>query len=284
MKVNQRLSPSDVSAVVCTRNSIGSVGACLESLRDSGLGEVIVVDASSCDGTREVADSLADVVLTDAGDGLGAARNLGIRRTTKPLILNMGSDNILPAEQLPRMIHCLVQGSFAGVSARTVITGSSFGSHGLNLWREGRFPPGPAKVIGTPSLFIGAVLRDHPYDPTRRYSDDSELCERWARQFGSRFSISDAYVYEIGKTSWKEVRIRAAMYGESDYEVFTHGVRSGWNLRRRVNSVLHPLRVDLVEPLSRLTFTKGLRALPFLSIFVLLRYLSWTRQVVRLSS
>ena len=58
--------PSEVSAVVCTKNSIASVGPCLQSLRNAGTGEIIVVDASSTDGTHALADSLADRVLQDA--------------------------------------------------------------------------------------------------------------------------------------------------------------------------------------------------------------------------
>ena len=92
--------PGDVSAVVCTMNSIASIEPCLQSLKDAGVGEIIVVDASSTDGTRAIADQLADTVLTDPGTGLGNARNVGIAQTSKPLILNMGSDNVLPPDQL----------------------------------------------------------------------------------------------------------------------------------------------------------------------------------------
>ena len=42
------------------------------------MGEIVVVDASSTDGTRQVAEQLADPVLTDDGKGHGNARNIGI--------------------------------------------------------------------------------------------------------------------------------------------------------------------------------------------------------------
>ena len=275
--------PSDVSVVVCTRNSIVSISACLQSLRDAHVGEVIVVDASSSDGTREVANQFADVVLTDHGEGLGAARNLGIGQSTLPFILNMGSDNILPPMQLQRMLHCLRQGSYCGVGARTLIEGRSFGSRGLNLWREGRFIPGTARVIGTPSLFVGDLLRKHPYDSSRKFSDDSELCERWSRELNCNFAISDAFVHEIGKTEWHEIQVRAVMYGVSDYEVFTSGKRAGWNTRRQVLSVLHPLQVDFLGPLLHLSPDKALRAVPFLTAFTLLRYRSWIQHATKRS-
>lgn len=271
------MQPSDVSAVVCTMNSISGIERCLHSLKREGVGELIVVDARSTDGTRELAEELADLVLEDPGTGLGNARNVGIARTTKPLILNMGSDNVMPNGQLQRMIDALERGQYQGVSARTIIEGTDYASMGLNAWRKGRFIPGPASVIGTPTLFDGDLLRANPYDPTRVFSDDSELCERWAAQFGATFAISDAYVTEIGKTSWKEVQIRCCMYGISDEEVFRIGRAQGWSPARQLKSLAHPARADFVRPLAHLPLAEAIAAAPFLGAFTAMRYGFWAR-------
>jgi glycosyltransferase involved in cell wall biosynthesis len=275
------MKPSDVAAVVCTMNSISGVERCLVSLREAGVGEIVVVDAHSSDGTREVAFRLADRVLDDPGTGLGNARNVGIATTRHPLVLNMGSDNVMPSGQLQRMIDTLESAGAQGVSARTVIEGSDYPSRGLNAWRTGRFVPGPAAVIGTPTLFLGDLLRAHPYDATRVFSDDSELCERWTREFGARFMISDAYVTEIGKTSWMEVRTRCRMYGISDEEVFRKGREQGWTPQRQALSLLHPLRADMVTPLTRLPAKEALESAPFLAAFTGLRYWYWGKRALR---
>ena len=73
----------DVSAVVCTLNSIASIESCLSSLASSGVGEVIVVDGGSTDGTLTVAHSHADLVLNDPGKGL--SRSSQHRYTRIPL-------------------------------------------------------------------------------------------------------------------------------------------------------------------------------------------------------
>lgn len=269
----------NVSAVVCTMNSISGIRRCLESLRASGVGQLIVVDAHSTDGTLEVAQEVADVVIQDPGVGLGMARNIGIAQTSGALILNMGSDNILPPGELIKMIDNFSNGDFQGVSAQTHVLGDSYVARGLNVWRSGKFTSGPRPVIGTPTLFDGNLLRANPYDATRRFSDDSELCERWTREFGARFGISEAVCLELGKVSWKEVEIRALMYGESDYEVFTHGRETqGWGLTRSVNSLLHPVKSDLVEPLtSDQNLVEKVIAIPFLTAFIFLRYTGWIR-------
>jgi glycosyltransferase involved in cell wall biosynthesis len=268
-------SPRDVSAVVCTMNSISGIERCLISLREAGVGELIVVDAHSTDGTREIAQRLADRLLDDPGTGLGNARNVGIAQTIKPLILNMGSDNVMPEGQLQRIISFKFLGDFDGVSAQTLIAGSDYLAQGLNSWRKGRFRPGKAAVIGTPSLFTGELLRHHPYDPSRRFSDDSELCERWARELGATFAISDAYVEEIGKTSWSEVVLRCRMYGISDAEVFARGRESGWSIQRKLKSLAHPARVDFIEPITHLSMIDAARSAPFLAVFAGMRYAFW---------
>ena len=274
-------SPSDVSAVVCTMNSISGIERCLISLREAGVGELIVVDAHSSDGTPEVAQRLADRLLDDPGTGLGNARNIGIAQTTKPLILNMGSDNVMPAGQLELMIECLIQGGYQGVSAQTEIEGSDYPSRGLNAWRKGRFRPGSAAVIGTPTLFLGKLLRENPYDSTRRFSDDSELCERWTNQFSARFAISDATVLEVGKTSLSEVIVRCKMYGISDEEIFRHGREAGWGVKRQARSLLHPLRADFVDPVTHLSRNEAVMSAPFLAGFAATRYFYWGKSALK---
>ncbi|MDO8733444.1 MAG: glycosyltransferase family 2 protein [Actinomycetota bacterium] len=274
-------APSDVSAVVCTMNSITSIAQCLASLRAAGVGELIVVDAHSTDGTQEIAESVADQVLSDPGSGLGNARNVGIAQSTRALVLNMGSDNVIAADQLQLMIDDLMKLDVQGVSARTEIAGASYSARGLNAWRKGRFVPGPSLVIGTPTLFLGDLLRANPYDSTTRFSDDSELCERWAAQFGARFAISTAAVQELGKTSWEEIAVRCRMYGISDHEIYSRGVKSGWPVTRRLQSAAHPLKVDLVEPLTRLSPAEAVYAAPFLASFTGMRYLAWAKAAIK---
>ena len=273
--------PEDVSAVVCTMNSIASIEACLQSLRAAGVGEVIVVDAASQDGTREIAVRIASRVLEDPGTGLGQARNLGIAATTGALVLNMGSDNVMSGSVLQGMIDALEVGGHAGVSAMTHVPGDDYLSRCLDTWRTTRFRAGAASVIGTPTLFRGDLLRGSPYDDTREHSDDAEICERWTREFGATFAIASVSVDEVGKTSWSELRLRCRNYGVSDYEVFVAGSRSGWGVGRQIKSLTHPVRVDLMTPLARAKGTRGLQALPFLAAITGMRYFFWAKKAAR---
>jgi len=263
-------------------NSILSIEQCLRSIQQADVGEVIVVDAHSTDGTRDVLDRFATTVLEDPGIGLGYARNVGIAQTNRPLVLNLGSDNTITRESLIKMIQTLEQGNFSGVGAVTVVSGDDYLSRSMNLWRRTRFTPGEVEVIGTPTLFRGELLRSAPFDVNRQHSDDSELCSRWRTEFDARFAISDATVQEIGKCTWPELRLRSRNYGYSDFEVFSAGSAQGWSLRRKVRSLTHPFRMDVAVPVSRAGLNAGLRALPFLCAFAGMRYLYWLRSAIKL--
>ena len=275
------LSAADVSAVVCTMNSIGGIKECLISLRESGVGQIVVVDANSTDGTKEVAELFADLVLRDSGSGLGNARNIGIAHTTGRLILNMGSDNVIPQCELQKMINYMVNGDFQGVSAQTHVAERNYVATGLNVWRTARFPEGTRAVIGTPTLFDGNLLRNDPYDPGRKFSDDSELCERWTQKHNARFAVSDAICFEVGKATWNEVKTRAKMYGVSDHEIYSQGSALGWGLPRKIRSITHPVRFDLVIPLKSIKFKDALTAAPFLAAFTGYRYLGWIQHSLK---
>jgi len=269
------MNASDVSAVVCTLESVASLRRCLTSLRQAGVGELIVVDAGSTDGTRQIAEQLADQVLCDPREGLGLARNIGIAASSGALILNCGSDNVIDPAALAGMIEHLEVTGCAGVGALTRVGDETYLSRSMNAYRRARFRPGIADVIGTPTLFRGDLLRAHPYDPRRRFSDDSELCERWATTLGATFSIADVEVLEVGKATIAELRARCRIYGVSDHEVYRAGRSMGWTVRRRMRSLTHPARVDLVEPMARLGVGEAIVRLPYLATVTTLRYAAW---------
>jgi glycosyltransferase involved in cell wall biosynthesis len=271
----------DVSAVVCTMNSVASIERCLESLRTAGVGEIIVVDGGSSDGTREIAERLADCVLRDDGTGLGQARNIGIETATLPLILNFGSDNVLIEGALEGMLARVGEAGAAIVGAVTRIEGHSYLARAMDAYRVARYKPGPATVVGTPTLMNGRMLRANPYRPERRHSDDAELCERWADEFGVHFEIAPVEVLEIGKISFGDVWGRWKNYGVSDAEVYRAGSLSGWTRRRKLQSMMYPMRQELLRPAREMLGDKSIRYVPFLGLITARRYMTWAEQAVR---
>ncbi len=270
----------EVSAVVCTWNAENIIEECLVSLRSNNVGEIVVVDASSTDRTRQIASNYADTILTDPRKGLAYARNIGIAKTKGKYILNCGSDNVLPDEALAKMLKCLIDKKYTGVSAVTYLkdTQASYLAKAMDLYKRARFYPGERPVIGTPTLFLADILKEYLYDSKMGWSDDSDLCDRLAK-LGHSFAIADAFVWEIGSESLAQVLYRWNGYGRSDWEIYSKYSPS-WSLERRLKSFVHPLRVEFIQPLLRLEDKEKIDVFPFLMLVTLIRYASWVKHTI----
>ena len=99
--------------VIVNYNTARLLAACLASLRDappSVAHHICVVDNGSTESIAEVIDpSWTNVELAALPENVGfaAANNVGIRRTSSPLILLLNSDTIVPAGAIDRLIERL---------------------------------------------------------------------------------------------------------------------------------------------------------------------------------
>jgi hypothetical protein len=107
------------------------------------------------------------------------------------------------------------------------------------------------------------------------------LCERWSKELGARFGISNAVSGEIGKTSWDEVKIRCLMYGRSDAENYANGRKGGLTVARSMQSLTYLLMKDFLTPLSSPHTKVKPKNLGFLSVFAALRYWSWAKNTLK---
>ena len=263
----------DVSVVICTKNSVELLQKCLMALEGVDFHEVIVVDARSSDSTADVALGFGCKVLFDPGIGLGAARNVGLEAATGKFILNLGPDNTTSQRDVEVALQFLVSSTHSGVSFLTKVSGEEYLARAMNFWRAQRFPSGPATVIGTPSLFWAEILKANPFDTSRNYSDDGELCDRLA-DLGHTFAISEAECWEHGKTSLKEIIRTWRLYGSSDFEHYRQHLATGANWKKRCRSLTHPLRVELIETVLRSPM-KSMAFSPVLVLMVIARYSGW---------
>ena len=265
----------NISAVVCTLNEEERIEKCLLSLIKAGVGEIIVVDGKSSDKTVKIAQQYTKNIYFDNGTGLGAARNIGILKSTKEFILNFGADNTIEKNSLQIMLSDLH--AFDGVSCLTEKGGNNYLNRSLNIYRKLRYFSGPADVIGTPSIFRRKLLAENLFDSNRKASDDSELCERLWREKNCRFYISETYCNESGTETLNTIRSRwKNLYGCSDFENYEFNKKS-WTYFRRIKSILYPLVNELILPVSRIKTVRQVTVIPFLLYITYLRYLGWAK-------
>ena len=112
--------------IIVNYNTAGLLTGCLTSLRDTPPAiphHVCVVDNASSDisvawVTKEWPD--VEVVPLTENVGFAAANNIGIRRTSAPLILLLNSDTIVPEGAIDRLVERLEATGSAAAGPRLV--------------------------------------------------------------------------------------------------------------------------------------------------------------------
>ena len=87
-----------VSAVIVNYNARDHLVACIRSLRDDGVEEVVVVDNASSDGSLDAAgraDPAAVLVPTGGNLGFGAAANRGLAVASGEYVVVMNPDVVV---------------------------------------------------------------------------------------------------------------------------------------------------------------------------------------------
>lgn len=179
-----------VSVVMPARDAAPHIGAAVASVLAQTHGdlEIVVVDDESHDATASIARSFADPrvrVVPGPGRGVAAARNVGIRAATAPIIAFCDADDILLPSHLAALLEVLG-------GAEAIATANAF-------WLfEGGVDPGkrrhPGRLpalrhqrrtileqnfVSTMAAFPRSVFeRVGPFDEQLRHAEDWEF---WMR-------------------------------------------------------------------------------------------------------
>ncbi|WP_277451633.1 glycosyltransferase family A protein [Janibacter sp. DB-40] len=126
-----------VTVVVPTRNNLRTIEACLRSVTDQTHPhvELIVVDNHSSDGTRPVAEGIADRVII-AGPERSAQRNTGVRAATSEWVLWLDSDMILPPRTIALALETAHATGATGIALPERTIGDGFWTACRALERE----------------------------------------------------------------------------------------------------------------------------------------------------
>ena len=96
--------------MVPTYNEERNIERCLQSLHGQTISresvEIIVVDGDSIDRTREIAEKLADKVITQTSLGVGGARNDGFNIAEAPIVATTDAD----CEPYPEWLEAALNG------------------------------------------------------------------------------------------------------------------------------------------------------------------------------
>jgi glycosyltransferase involved in cell wall biosynthesis len=107
----------DLSVIVPVRNAEHFIDECLRSIVAARPHEIVVVDGNSSDRTVEIARRYPVRILSDEGRGVAAARMLGARSATAPVIALIDVDIVLPEGALAALCEEFRQGGYTALQA-----------------------------------------------------------------------------------------------------------------------------------------------------------------------
>ncbi len=175
--------PKSLSIVMITLNEAANLPRTLASVR--GLGEVVVVDSGSTDGTVEIAEQAGARVFSEPWKGFGGQKNSGIAKATGEWVFSLDADEEISPE-LRHEIETLMAGEPAYAAYRIKRLNHFLGSplrHGgywpdpkLRLFRRGaaRFEERPVhetmRTLGPVGELKGHLIH-HCYPTIEDYRE-----------------------------------------------------------------------------------------------------------------
>jgi|SRR6476659_186544 len=227
--------PPAVAAVIPSWNTLDFLPACLESLKGESIDpELLVVDNGSTDGSADYLEreGVPHVSLPQ-NIGFAAAVNLGVARTTAPVVLALNADTVLEPGCVPTMLDALgedpglggvqprlLQLDEDGNAARSPDAARLY-SAGQALTKDGRAfelgmgeEQGPSSAEGREIFGVcgaACLLRRELFEQLGGYDEsyfafyeDVDLNVR-ARIAGWRFAyVPEAVVWHVGSAAWSE--------------------------------------------------------------------------------
>ena len=187
----------------------------------------------------------------------------------------MGCDNEIDPDSVIKLRDYLVEHDWVmgGMLTRIKDTSSYLAFCNNERWKT-KITEGEKTTVGTPSMIRAEILRKFKYNTERKFSDDTELCER-LRENGYKIGYSNIICYEILDNSLAELKARFKMYGISDAEVY-NSHKSVWSTRRKRRSLLHPWNSEFVQAFKGVErWSTKIRMIPYLAYITYVRYVSW---------
>ena len=189
-----RITVEQVTAVVPVRNAEAMLPGCLESLRRNGVQRVIVVDGQSSDRSQEIARTFGATVYSDHGDGLPAARTIGVVAAETDWVVLVDSDVRLPDTSLSALLQEFDAGGYSALQAGLESV-SGPGYWGQALVRHHRTGRSRSWFGLVATVVERRLLLDYGFDDAFKSGEDIELRWRMAST-GQKVGVSETVMVE----------------------------------------------------------------------------------------
>lgn len=274
----ESLGNRTVSVVLITLNDAKYVEACLESLLDQFVQEIIVIDGGSVDQTPQIVSSFESVRLVKNSAGMKTQTRLGLEMVKSDFVLLAEADHVYPTGFVSELLVQYGNSSYDGIGACVRSPNAErgffgFGQRQLESLTKGA--PGPASLLSAPELWPAETAKIL-LSETRfgeRYSFDTERGEAISR-LGLKVARAPVFCFDNKKVTRASFARRYRLYGLGDADFMWLNWKK-WSPTRRWKSVTHvPRTFFVVVPWRALRERKSVRAAAFLFLAGLVR-LTW---------
>jgi len=267
----------DVSIIIICKNCADNIEGAIQSAISASPLEIVVVDGHSTDGTLDIVAKYKDQVklVFDPGKGVAMARQVGADNANGEYLFYLGCDNEIEPDSIGALKTYMEEHDFAlaGMLTRIKDTSTYLAFCNNERWKF-KITEGPKSVVGSPFMIKAALLKEFRYNTQRKFSDDTDLCERLIEN-GHIIGYSDVICYENTENSYAELRARFKMYGISDAEVY-NAHKDTWDKKRKRQSRLHPYRSEFKVILKGVKgFWTKVKVFPYAFMITWIRYRSW---------
>jgi len=208
-----------VSVVIPAKNEAPNLPYILPQI-PSGIGEIIVVDGNSTDGTAAVARSIRPevLVISQPGKGKGDALRAGFAAATGDIIVMLDADGSMSPREIPRYVEALVNGYDLVTGSRVML-----GAHSSDLtWLRGF---GNAVLAKTFTALYGVPVTDLCYG----YMAFWRRCVPLLDLDADGFEIETLINVRAAKADLKVTEVPSAearrLHGNSNLRTFRDGFR-----------------------------------------------------------
>ena len=265
-----------VSVIIPAHNEQEFISGCIASVLNCGhpreFLEILVVDHSSTDATKDLATRAGATVLQLKGGRIGTVRNAGLQAARGEFVAFVDGDCLVPANWLRSAILILESDSRIGA------VGGPCLSPNTGSWVERSLAPcyvrpgivKPAKTLATSSFIARATLLKEigQFDESLISGEDDDISNR-IRQRGLALAwASDCHIIHNGypRTLWEVVR-KEIWHGSNHIEV-----RSGLDLTLALAILFLLTSAGVLISLPIFIFRPSITSLGALALNVLLQF------------
>lgn len=207
----------DVSIVIPTHNSSGTLRACLESVKNQNypLREVIVADNFSEDETIDIAREFGVTIIESCGrpGNPGSARNFGIVKSSGRYVLLLDSDEILAEDAVQSCVKLHKKENVGMVKIPLLFVGTDFWGKCSAFWKNCYYLVNKQTIGSVPRFFIKeTIVRAGLFDEELIIGEDWEFYARLKRT-GVKEAYCNSSMLHLEPSSIRKIMARELHYG-----------------------------------------------------------------------